>query len=64
MAFFQRNRRSRQGDGWQLILHLDATDLVEFEALFSASPRLRLTTCIEPQWRRVNAKDGLDQQPS
>jgi len=59
MAFFQRTVDRVKAMGWHLILHLDATDLVEFEALFR---RIAVPMVID-HMGRVNAKGGLDQQP-
>jgi predicted TIM-barrel fold metal-dependent hydrolase len=59
MAFFQRTVSRVKEMGWHLILHLDATDLVEFDALFKKIP----VPMVIDHMGRVKAADGLDQQP-
>ncbi|MGQ0651222.1 MAG: amidohydrolase family protein [Betaproteobacteria bacterium] len=59
MAFFQRTVERLAELGWHLILHLDATDLLDFRDLFREIP---LPMVID-HMGRVVAKDGLDQQP-
>jgi len=59
MAFFQRTVARVKEMGWHLILHLDATDLVEFDALFKKIP----VPMVIDHMGRVRAADGLDQQP-
>ena len=59
MAFFQRTVARVKELGWHLILHLDATDLVEFDALFRKIP----VPMVIDHMGRVKAADGLDQQP-
>ena len=57
MALFNRTVERVNGMGWHLILHLDATDLVEFDALFK---RLRVPMVID-HMGRVKAAEGLEQ---
>ena len=59
MAFFQRTVGRVKEMGWHLIFHLDATDLVEFDAMFKKIP----VPMVIDHMGRVTAKDGLDQQP-
>jgi len=59
MAFFQRTVDRVKEMGWHLILHLDATDLVEFDALFKRIP----VPMVIDHMGRVKAADGLEQQP-
>ena len=59
MAFFRRTVDRVKAMGWHLILHLDATDLVEFDSLFK---RISVPMVID-HMGRVRAADGLDQQP-
>ena len=59
MAFFQRTVERVKAMGWHLILHLDANDLVEFDALFKRIP----VPMVIDHMGRVKAADGLDQQP-
>ena len=59
MAFFQRTVARVKEMGWHLILHLDATDLVEFDAVFKKIP----VPMVIDHMGRVKASDGLDQQP-
>ena len=59
MAFFQRTVSRVKEMGWHLILHLDATDLVEFDAMFKKIP----VPMVIDHMGRVKAADGLDQQP-
>jgi len=59
MAFFQRTVARVKEMGWHLILHLDATDLVEFDAMFKKIP----VPMVIDHMGRVKAADGLDQQP-
>ena len=59
MAFFQRTVARVKEMGWHLILHLDATDLVEFDAMFKKIP----VPMVIDHMGRVKASDGLDQQP-
>ena len=59
MAFFQRTVSRVKEMGWHLILHLDATDLVEFDAMFKKIP----VPMVIDHMGRVKAADGVDQQP-
>jgi predicted TIM-barrel fold metal-dependent hydrolase len=59
MAFFHRTVERLPELGWHLILHLDATDLVEFRDLFRRIP----VPMVIDHMGRVVAKDGLEQQP-
>ena len=59
MAFFHRTIERLKPLGWHLILHLDATDLVEFNDLFRTIP----VPMVIDHMGRVVAKEGLDQQP-
>jgi 2-pyrone-4,6-dicarboxylate lactonase len=59
MAFFQRTVERVKAMGWHLILHLDAADLVEFDALFKRVP----VPMVIDHMGRVKASDGVDQQP-
>jgi predicted TIM-barrel fold metal-dependent hydrolase len=59
MAFFQRTVERVQAMGWHLILHLDATDLVELDAVFKKIP----VPMVIDHMGRVKAADGLEQQP-
>jgi predicted TIM-barrel fold metal-dependent hydrolase len=57
MALFQRTVDRVKAMGWHLILHLDAADLVEFDALFKRIP----VPMVIDHMGRVNAKAGLEQ---
>jgi predicted TIM-barrel fold metal-dependent hydrolase len=57
MAFFQRTVARVKEMGWHLILHLDAADLVEFDALFKKIP----VPMVIDHMGRVKAADGLEQ---
>jgi predicted TIM-barrel fold metal-dependent hydrolase len=59
MGFFMRTVERVQAMGWHLILHLDAADLVEFDALFR---KIRVPMVID-HMGRVKAADGLQQKP-
>jgi predicted TIM-barrel fold metal-dependent hydrolase len=59
MGFFMRTVERVQAMGWHLILHLDAADLVEFDALFR---KIRAPMVID-HMGRVKAADGLQQKP-
>jgi predicted TIM-barrel fold metal-dependent hydrolase len=59
MAFFQRTVARVKEMGWHLILHLDASDLVEFDALFKKIP----VPMVIDHMGRVKAAEGLDQPP-
>ena len=59
MGFFNRTVERVQAMGWHLILHLDAADLVEFDALFR---KIRVPMVID-HMGRVKAADGLQQKP-
>ena len=59
MGFFMRTVERVQAMGWHLILHLDAADLVEFDALFR---KIRVPMVID-HMGRVKAGDGLQQKP-
>jgi len=57
MAFFQRTVARVKEMGWHLILHLDAADLVQFDALFKKIP----VPMVIDHMGRVKAADGLEQ---
>lgn len=59
MAFFHRTVDRIRALHWHLILHLDATDLVEFRELFTRLP----VPFVIDHMGRVKAADGLDQEP-
>lgn len=59
MAFFNRTVERVKAMGWHLILHLDATDLVEFQDLFKRIP----VPMVIDHMGRVKAAAGLEQQP-
>jgi predicted TIM-barrel fold metal-dependent hydrolase len=59
MAFFDRTVARLKEMGWHLILHLDATDLIEFRKKFEA---IRVPMVID-HMGRVKAADGLQQEP-
>jgi len=57
MAFFQRTVGRVKEMGWHLILHLDAVDLVDFDAMFKKIP----VPMVIDHMGRMKAADGLDQ---
>ena len=57
MVFFKRTVRRVKEMGWHLILHLDASDLVEFDELFKGIP----VPMVIDHMGRVKAADGLEQ---
>jgi len=57
MAFFNRTVERVKDMGWHLILHLDATDLVELDALFKRIP----VPMVIDHMGRVQAAEGLEQ---
>jgi 2-pyrone-4,6-dicarboxylate lactonase len=57
MAFFQKTVARVQDMGWHLILHLDAQDLVELDAVFKKVP----VPMVIDHMGRVKAADGLEQ---
>ena len=59
MAFFDRTVARLKEMGWHLILHLDATDIVEFRRRFEAIP----VPMVIDHMGRVKAADGLEQEP-
>ena len=59
MEFFRKTVDRVQAMGWHLILHLDAADLVELDALFRT---IRVPMVID-HMGRVKAADGLGQPP-
>jgi predicted TIM-barrel fold metal-dependent hydrolase len=59
MAFFDRTVARLKEMGWHLILHLDATDLVEFRKKFEAIP----VPMVIDHMGRVKAADGMEQEP-
>ena len=59
MAFFNKTVERVKAMGWHLILHLDATDLTEFDELFK---RITVPMVID-HMGRVKAAGGLEQQP-
>ena len=59
MDFFNKTIQKLQFFGWHLILHLDASDLVEFKDLF-----MKITVpMVIDHMGRVKAADGLQQEP-
>jgi predicted TIM-barrel fold metal-dependent hydrolase len=58
-GFFHRTVDRLQALGWHLILHLDANDIIEFEALFRKIP----VPLVIDHMARVAAADGLEQKP-
>lgn len=56
---FQRTVDRLKALGWHLILHLDADDIVEFEAMFRKIP----VPMVIDHMGRVKAGAGLDQKP-
>ena len=59
MAFFHRTVDRLKALGWHLILHLDATDIVEFQDLLRKIP----VPMVIDHMGRVKAADGLAQAP-
>jgi 2-pyrone-4,6-dicarboxylate lactonase len=59
MAFFNKTVERVKAMGWHLILHLDATDLVEFQDLFRRIP----VPMVIDHMGRVKAAEGLEQEP-
>jgi predicted TIM-barrel fold metal-dependent hydrolase len=59
LEFFQKTVRRIQPLGWHLILHLDAEDLVEFDAMFRKVP----IPMVIDHMGRVKAAAGLEQKP-
>ena len=59
MDFFERTIQRIRHMGWHLILHLDATDIVEFRQRFEAIP----VPMVIDHMGRVKAADGLEQEP-
>jgi len=59
MAFFKRTVERLPSLGWHLILHLDATDLVELNDVFRKIP----VPMVIDHMGRVKASDGLQQPP-
>jgi predicted TIM-barrel fold metal-dependent hydrolase len=59
MAFFKRTVERVKDMGWHLILHLDASDLVELDALFKGIP----VPMVIDHMGRVKAGEGLEQPP-
>ena len=59
LGFFARTVDRLKAMGWHLILHLDATDIVEFEAMFRRIP----VPMVIDHMGRVVAADGLEQRP-
>jgi len=59
MAFFKRTVERLPSLGWHLILHLDATDLVELNDVFRKIP----VPMVIDHMGRVKASDGLRQPP-
>ena len=57
MAFFNRTVERVKDMGWHLILHLDATDLVELDALFKRIP----VPMVIDHMGRVQAAQGFEQ---
>jgi 2-pyrone-4,6-dicarboxylate lactonase len=59
MKFFDRTIEMIRPMGWHLILHLDATDLMEFQDLFKRIP----VPMVIDHMGRVKAAGGLQQEP-
>lgn len=59
LAFFQKTIDRIRPLGWHLILHLDADDLLEFDALFRKVP----IPMVIDHMGRVKAAAGLEQKP-
>src|SRR5688572_12158588 len=59
MAFFDRTVARLKELGWHLILHLDATDIVELRRKLDAIP----VPMVIDHMGRVKAADGLGQEP-
>jgi predicted TIM-barrel fold metal-dependent hydrolase len=59
MKFFQKTIQRIQQMAWHLILHLDATDLVEFQDLFRRVP----VPMVIDHMGRVKTAGGLQQEP-
>jgi 2-pyrone-4,6-dicarboxylate lactonase len=59
MEFFDRTVARLKEMGWHLILHLDATDLIEFRKKLEAIP----VPMVIDHMGRVKAADGLQQEP-
>jgi predicted TIM-barrel fold metal-dependent hydrolase len=59
IAFFHRTVDRLKALGWHLILHLDATDIVEFQDLFRKIP----VPMVIDHMGRVKAADGMEQKP-
>jgi predicted TIM-barrel fold metal-dependent hydrolase len=59
MKFFQKTIQRIREMAWHLILHLDATDLVEFQDLFRRVP----VPMVIDHMGRVKAAGGLQQEP-
>jgi len=59
MGFFRTTVERLRAMGWHLILHLDAEDLVEFEATFKKLP----IPFVIDHMGRVKADEGLEQAP-
>jgi predicted TIM-barrel fold metal-dependent hydrolase len=59
MAFFHRTVQRLPELGWHLILHLDASDLVELNDVFRKIP----VPMVIDHMGRVKASEGLEQQP-
>ena len=57
MAFFKRTVERVKHMGWHLILHLDASDLVQYDELFKRIP----VPMVIDHMGRVKAADGLEQ---
>jgi predicted TIM-barrel fold metal-dependent hydrolase len=58
-GFFHRTVDRLKALGWHLILHLDANDIIEFEAMFRKIP----VPMVIDHMARVAAADGLEQKP-
>jgi 2-pyrone-4,6-dicarboxylate lactonase len=59
MGFFRTTVERLRAMGWHLILHLDAEDLVEFEATFKKLP----IPFVIDHMGRMKADEGLEQAP-
>ncbi len=59
MGFFKKTVERVRAMGWHLILHLDAQDIVELQAMLDALP----VPFVIDHMGRVKASDGLEQAP-
>jgi predicted TIM-barrel fold metal-dependent hydrolase len=59
LSFFEKTIQRIRPLGWHLVLHLDAEDLVEFDAMFRSVP----IPMVIDHMGRVKAAAGLEQKP-